>query len=233
MFNRALSIFAIMMISSLSLMSQTVDEIIEKSIEAAGGKAVFENMKSSYMLMSMQVMGMEMKMKMYFQEPKVRIEQEGMGQNMVVVFDGEKGWMKNQGMVEEIPQEQIEEMKSQSSANAASLWHIRKQEGINIEKVGKTKVDGVSAYNLKITDKEGKVSNVYLDASTYHMVKMKMSSEAGEMEMFFSELKTFNGYTMPTKYTVNVQGMKVESNIVEFEMNPKLDNSLFDKPNTD
>jgi len=225
-----LSFFAVMIISSFVLFSQSVDEIIEKSIEASGGKEMYENMKSSYMLMSMQVMGMEMKMKMYYQEPKVRIEQEGMGQNTVVVFNGEKGWMLANGAVQEMPLEQIEQMKNQNSANAASLWHVAKQEDVKIEKVGKTKVDGVTAFNLKITDKEGNESNVFIDASTYQMIKMKMNSEAGEMEMFFTEYKTFDGYTMPTKYTVNVQGMKVESNIVEFKMNPDFDESLFAKP---
>lgn len=233
MYYKLLSSVILLIFSSLAIMSQTVDEILDKSIEASGGAKAFENIKTSYSVIKMEVMGMDMKMKMYYKAPnKSRVEQNVMGQEIVVVIDGEKGWMKNPmaGGVTEIPIDQIEQVKKQNSTNNSTLWDLRKKEGVTIEKVGKVRLDGTSAYHLKVTEKDGTVSNIYIDADTYLMSKLSMPSEAGDIEIKFLDYKNYDGFKMASRFTTEAMGMEVIATLEEYKINVPVEESMFSKP---
>lgn len=233
MYYKLLSSIIILIFSSLAIMSQSVDEILDKSIEASGGVKAFENVKTTYSVIKMEVMGMEMKMKLYTKAPdKSRVEQSVMGQEIVVVFDGEKGWMNNPmaGGVTEVPVDQIDQIKRQNSSNSSNLWDWRKREGVTIEKIGKVRLDGASVYHLKVTEKDGTESNIYLDANTYLMTKLTMPSEAGDVEIKFLDYKDYDGFKMASRFVTEAMGMEVIATMEEYKINIPVDDSLFAKP---
>jgi outer membrane lipoprotein-sorting protein len=172
---------------------------------------------------------MDMGMTMYMKKPSFRLEQNMMGQDMIMVFDGTNGWMKSPQGTQELTPEQLEQMKAQSDVNSMNLYAF-KEKGYTIEKVGKEKIDGVTVFNLKITDKEGKVSNLYIDAEKYLAVKLTSDTEAGNAEILFVDYKKFDCILMPSKMTIKAGGMEMAMKIEDYKCNPKIDDSKFKKP---
>ena len=230
MFYKMFSAIIILVISSLSMMSQSVDEIIQKSIDASGGKDAL-SMKSSIIKMSMNAMGMDMAMTMYTKKPAFRLVQNVMGQEIIVIFDGEKGWMKSPmaGGVQDLSPEQIEQMKSNADVNSMSLYAY-KEKGSTIEKVGKEKLDGVTVYNLKITEKDGTISNLYIDADKFIALKMVSNPPSGQAEIFFNDYKKMDCVLMPSKLVIKTGGMEVTMNVEDYKCNAKIEDSMFTKP---
>lgn len=229
MYNKLLTAILILFVASAAVYAESADDIFKKSIAASGGDKI-NNLKSSYMEISMSVMGMEMPSKVWKKGEKFRLEANQMGQDVVVTYNGKKAWAKMAGNVVEMPDDQLAQTQKQTEPPVNPLKDIQNQEGVKIEKVGKAKIDGVTTYNIKVTDKEGEVSNFYINSKTYLLVKMTGTSERGPIEVQFKEYKDFDGIKMPTKILVNVGGMSMTTNVKDFKINPDLKDSLFEKP---
>ena len=228
--NKLIITLLILFAGSLYVYSQTGKEILQKSINAMGVDKQ-ASAKSTYMESVTSVMGQTVPMKVWKAEPKYRIESSQMGQNVIIVFNGTKGWMSMAGNVMEMPEDRVNSVKSQSSTPTDAFIGLLNNDSIKIEKVGKARIEGVTAYNLKITDADGTVSNMYINTNTYLPVKMKTSkSETGDVEVFFKNYKEFDGVKMPTKMIVKMQGMEITMEIKDFKINPTMDDSLFSKP---
>ncbi len=229
--NKLFIVLLIIFVGSLSAYSQTGEEILKKSLKAMGSENT-ANAKSTYMELEISIMGQNIPMKIWKQEPKFRIESSQMGQNMIFVFDGTNGWMSMAGQVMEMPVDKIDQMKSQSSNPTDEFSKFIDNDSIKIEKVGKSKVEGVIAYNLKITAPNNIVSNMYINSDTFLPVKITSNnSEAGgEVVVLFKNYKEFDGVKMPSKMLIKAQGMEITRNVLDYKLNPKIDDSRFDKP---
>ena len=72
-----------------------------------------------------------------------------------------------------------------------------KEKGNNAELIGKEKVDSTEAYNIKLTNKEGEISNFYIDANSYLLLKeisvMKTEAKDVTIETIASDYKSVEG----------------------------------------
>jgi len=217
--------------------SQTVEDIINKSVAAAGGQDKFAAVKTMKLVASMDMMGMSIPMTIYNKKPSCRMEQEVMGQKMTTAYNGKTGWMINSmgGSTEpqEIPENMLASIKEQASLGQNPLTSL-KENGIVATLLGKEKTDGVDAYKIKMVSKDNTESIMFIDASTFFAIKMTSQIEAmgskKDVEIYFKDYKPFSGITMATLIEMKAEGQNITIKFDKVEVNLPIEDSLFELP---
>ena len=212
--------------------AQTVDEIVDNHLKAIGGKDKIAALQSVVMKGTLNVQGFDVEITQTTVQgvgSRTDINVPTMGEGYIIITPT-KGWnfLPFQGMND--PEEMTEEdLKSrQSQLDLTGSFYNYKEKGSTIELAGKEAVDGKDCFKLKVTNKAGKVTTFYIDASTYYRVKSvsMVETEQGSVESAttFSNFKpTPEGYVYPMTST-NQQGTTEFSSI---EINKKVDPTLF------
>ena len=226
-------------LSVMAVQAQTADEIVNKHIEALGGKQNIGNIKSLYMEGVMDVMGNEAPIVISMVNGKgYKSEVDFNGQKIVQAYNDKGGWMINPMMgsadPQAMPEEQYKIGKDEMTIGGALLDYAA--QGKKVELVGKEKAGTVDAFKLKLTDADNSETIYYIDPATYYIVKMSrnmdMGGQQGQVDVAFSDYKkTDAGYVMP--YTVETtlpQGFSLNSKITKVELNKDIDLKTFEMP---
>jgi len=220
------------------LLSQTAQDVLEKMIDAQGGREALEKIKdtTTHATIEMMQMGMTGTVTMYQKEPnKIRMETEMMGMMMTQAFDGQTAWMDNpQTGVQKVSEEIAAEFKREALGND-SLLHPEKY-GITYEYKGKAKEDDKDCHLLELTYEDGHKATMFLDASTYLLYKMKTTglNQAGaevDVENILSDYKKVGEIMVSFSILVKQGGEEgVRITVTEVEYNTGLEDSLFEMP---
>jgi len=231
---------ALFLLSGVISFAQTADEIVNKHIEAMGGKDKVTGIKSLKMVASVDI-GPNMKAPMTFfvvNNKAYRMELEFQGMKMVNAYDGNEGWFVNpfggKKDAERMNAEQIREAKDQVDI-AGSLFNY-KEKGHTVEYLGKEDMEGTDTYKLKVTKKTGDIEYEYLDASSYLELKKtskrKFEDKEVEGETIYSNWKKVDGimfpFTIEERQKDASQGQAM--NFDSYEVNAKVDDSIFKMP---
>jgi outer membrane lipoprotein-sorting protein len=220
--------------------AQTADEIIEKHLQAMGGKdklkAVQTERISGKMVMGQ---GMEAPFTMEMARPnKMRMEFTIQGMTGVQAFDGKAGWavMPFMGKTEPeaMPAEDVKRMEEQADIDGLLLDY--KEKGRQVEYAGKEDLEGTPVHKLKVTQKNGDVVYVYIDAEQFLQLKQagktKIRGQEVESETTFGDFKTVEGLVFPHSIEQKAQGMPagMVMTISKVEINPSVADSRFAMP---
>ena len=219
--------------------AQTADEIIQKHIDAIGGTANWDKIKSMKKVGSMSAQGMDIGFTQTVVNDKgMRMDISVMGQNGYVIITPKEGWMYmpfEPGMdkVTPIPAEQMKSSLPQLNVKSEQL--LDKSSITKAEYVGKDTVNNISCLKVKITDKDGNEQTAFFDAATYYLVhserKMKIQDEEQEVAINFSNFqKQPEGIVIPMTVTAPMgQG---DITFKSVEINKTIDDSV-SKPGAD
>lgn len=221
--------------------AQTADELIEKSIQASGGREKIEAVKSARMTGKMTLgQGMEAPVVIETVEPsKFRMEMTFQGMTMIQAYDGKSGWQVQPFMGKTEPEPMTEQdLKSmEDQVDDMDLLTKYKEKGHTVELVGKEELEGSPVYKLKLTKKNGDVSNLYLDAETYLLIKQtgktRMQGQEIESETSLSDYKEVAGVLYPHSIQTKVPSMPgglMSMTFEKIEPNPDIPASRFDMP---
>ncbi|HVU56075.1 MAG TPA: hypothetical protein VHD83_13515 [Puia sp.] len=223
----------------IGVQAQTADEIIAKHIDAMGGKAKLESLKSLYME-GVTVMGngtevdltaWKVKDKLYRQEINF-----GMGK-VVVIATPTKGWFsnpRNGGTFTAMPDEALKALQTQMDPAGPFVDYAAK--GNKVELQGTDTVSGgKKCYKLKVTFANGQEETYYIDAQTYYVDRE--SRKGGGMmggggggrrdpnamlNIDFSDYqKTADGYVFPN--TIVTGGFGAKMSVEKLEVNKDVD----------
>lgn len=230
-----LSVFLFSLVNSQAL-SQTSDEILEKMIEAQGGRKLLETIKDMTLTASMEMiqMGLSGTMTMYQKEPnKMRMDMELMGMKITQAFDGEHAWGINPqtGNTMEMPDQAAEEMKRQALGNDA-LLHPEKY-GISFSFKGKEKSEDKEYFVLEQTFSDGFKATLYIDPETYlaHKTKATTVNQMGvevESETIQSDYKKVEGAMVAHSLMIYQGGAEyLTLTVSEIKFNTGLEDSFF------
>lgn len=232
-------LLAIATLSLTSLHAQTVDELINKHIEAMGGKDKLDQLKSIKMDMSVEVMGNESPTTVTIVNGKgYRYEADFNGQKIVQCYTDKGGWMINPMMggtdPRPLPEEQYKGAEDQIYITGPLYDYAAK--GNKVELVGQEKVGDVDAYKIKVTNKDAGETTLYLDPSTYYIIQLERSQEAmGNIMTVVVKnsnfQKTDEGYVFPHTLETDFGGQfSLAATVNKVEVNPTVDPSIFDMP---
>ena len=225
---------------SASAFSQSVDEIVEKHVAARGGADKLKAITSVVQENSLSVQGMDIPMKITTVTGKgLRQELEVMGNQMITAVDGEAGWvvmpamMGGSGSPEDMNADQLKGAKAGLDPTGGLFNY--KEKGSTIELVGKEKVNGADAFNLKVTSKDGYTSNLLIDATTYLLSKtVATTSQAGQtftQEMWFTNYKDVDGIKFAhTSEMTSPMGGTMTLTTNKVIVNGTVDPAIFKKP---
>lgn len=226
---------------AVSVNAQTIEEVLQKHEQAMGGSEKWNALKSLTQKTKMSVQGMDISTTINLVVGKsIRSETEVMGNKIIQAYDGKNIWMVRPAMMggtgkpEDAPSEMTESMESQLYPGSDLI--AAKLKGAKIELESKEKVDGVDAFALTVTDKSGKVSNVYVATSSYYIIKtatkQKVNGQEIDYEISYGNYKPVNGLLFP--HTMQLPspmgGGEMTVEVVSVELNPTLDATIFAKP---
>lgn len=225
---------------TVNVQAQSVDEIVNKHIEARGGAEKLKGIKTLVLENSMTMQGMEIPMKQMIATGRgLRMEISVMGNDMITAIDGDKGWairpamMGGTGEPEDLPADQIKSSSSQLDPGGPLFNY--KDKGTKVELVGKEPVDKKENYHLKVTTKEGTAVDYFIDANTYLVTKqvasLNMQGQDVRQEMTFSDYKDVSGIKFPhTMETASPMGGDMTVTTNKITVNGPLDEKIFVKP---
>jgi outer membrane lipoprotein-sorting protein len=225
---------------TVSAFGQTADELLEKNMKAMGGKDKLTAVQSMRLTGKMKMGPMEAPITIVKARPsEMRIDFTIQGMTGTTAFDGKTGWSLLPFTGNKEPQkmtdEQVKDLRADADFDGATFDY--KAKGNKVDYVGKVDVEGTPAYKLHVTTKEGRESNVYLDAETYLAIRSdgtrNVNGQDMEMESTIGDYKTVDGLTMSYSMESHVkgkQGMGQAITIDKIELNPKVDAAMFAMP---
>lgn len=169
-------------------------EVIDNYLKALGGKEKLEAIKSTVIDNTVQAMGMEVAMSTKKMGNKFKSEQSVMGQKMVQVFDGEKGYFEQAGQKMDIPADKITELKKSKTIEALA-FDPAKYTSVTVEKI-----DGKN-YNVLSSDK----GKHYFDPATGLLYKSTSTEGSATMKNYI----TVEGIKFPSEVEAEGKGQKV------------------------
>jgi len=220
------------MMSIQSVKAQTADEVIDKYVTALGGKEKILSLKSVKKVGSLNVQGMDVGLTVTRVQgvgSRNDISVPGMGEGYQVV-NPIKGWDFMPFMGQASPEEvSVDKLKS-----SLSLLDIQgslvnyKEKGSQVEMSGKEKVENAECYKLKLTDKQGVISTLFIDSKSNYLVKSIITAKSSNgdinTELSFGDFKkTDEGYIFPFSEVMD-RGTIIFTSI---ETNKPVDEKIF------
>lgn len=174
----------------------TAQQVIDNYTVALGGKSKLEAVKTVKTLSTIKVMGMEMEATTLEMAPnKSKAVQKIMGQEMVQVFDGEKGYMMQAGQRMDLPAPAIEEAKKKR------LFEVLSYNAADFKTVEKVTEEGKELYFLA-----GAGKKLYFDTKTNLLVKS--TSDKGDMVIL--DYMEVDGIKFPKNLKLAMMGQNME-----------------------
>ena len=181
---------------------------------------------------------------------KMRFELQFNGATAIQVYDGANGWklrpFLNRNVVEPYTADELKMSSMQADLDGPLVDYAAK--GTKIELVGMEKVEDRDTYNLKLTMKNGSAIHVWIDAQTFLEAKIegqprRLDGTDHPVEVYFRDYRPVDGLQIP--YVLETRVLPVahtalglkdtpvppeKTFIDKVVVNPKLDESLFSKP---
>jgi len=215
--------------------AQTADDIINKYVNAMGGKAKLETIKNVYMQGEMKMEGASVSLKYWVVNKKaMRYEYTAAGQTSFNILTNDSGWVYNAimgGAPDPLSHSMVK--ASQPQLDPSGLLLDYKAKGYKVEYKGKSSVSGTTAYEVMEKISDSLANTYYFDTATYYIVRVKFKStvDGRHIELgrdFDDYRKTATGYVFPFK--MNTGGGFGDVTFTTIDVNTTIDPSLF-KPN--
>lgn len=224
---------------SLTAQAQTVDELIDKHIEASGGMEQLDALQTLKQTGEGAIMGMTVPFVVYQKRPgMMRNEVTIQGQTMVTGYDGDTAWqinpMTGSTMAQPLPEEQAAMIAQQADMDGILIGY--EDAGYDVTYLGEGTVRDQAAYKLKVVSPSGQESVQYLDAETYLLVKTEAEVENPGMgvamvETYLTDYRDVQGTRMPFAIETVMNGQSMQKlTLTEVEANVDLDDELFVMP---
>jgi predicted Zn-dependent peptidase len=208
----------------------TAKMVIERYVEAIGGKEKLQSMNDITIHASTEMNGMQINQVTYQKAPNKFAMKMSMNGNVMTEqkFNGEEGVVKSFQGEQKIEGENLEKLKIESTLNPELKYN---ELGIKLELVAIENVNEKDAYKIKIESPTGEVKYDFYDVESGLRVqtKQKITTPQGEMTQTQSYLyyEDFDGIKYPT--LIRITGMQnLELNVDSVEINTGLEDEIFE-----
>jgi uncharacterized protein (TIGR02145 family) len=216
--------------------AQTADDIINKHIEAIGGKDNWKKVTSMVMTGTMSLQGTEIQLKRSVSHNTgSRTDITLMGMTGYQILTNAEGWsympFQGQATVEAMTPDQVKDQQDELDVHGALIDYAAK--GHSTKYIGKEDVEGTECFKVQLTMKGGKSQTYFFDPATYYIVKvssvMKANGQENEIATTFSNYqKHESGIVLPMSTIFPLgPGMSTDLTFSKIEVNTKLDASVF------
>jgi outer membrane lipoprotein-sorting protein len=217
--------------------SQDVQQVLDKMLEAQGGRKVLEGVKDMTTSADLEIVmqGISGTGTMYSKEPdKSRIDMEFMGMVLTQAYDGKVAWMINPqaAVAEEMPEELADLFIKGSIGNGAFL--DPKKFGLTYKLKDKEEIEGKEYLVLERVYEDGYTMTFYVDPESYLIYKTiamtldEMMAEVEE-ETIMTDYKKVDGVMLAHSIKILQEGEEVVYiTVTDVTFNSGLEDSLFE-----
>lgn len=178
--------------------------------------------KNVKMDMKVKSMGMDMPVSIIVGVPdRMRIEMTAMGQKMVIVLNGDQGWMTVPGAgVQTLPQEQLAQMRKQNDVLSFMRWDNAYKDFRLLDPVTENGVtyDVVEGQPIAQGEMSGPITIRFNRATGLvdsFVVKVTMNGQPVEVETRLADYKKAGTLLYPSKIDASMGGNPVSSSVIE------------------
>ncbi len=210
---------------------QTVDDIINKHIEAMGGRQKIMSLTSALMTGTFTTQGSVINIvttKKHLIGSRIDIDANGI--NNYQIITPKNGWLYTpvQGDKEPRPLMDDQFKASQVQLDLHGPFINYREKGIKIEMTGKDFVNGSLCYKLKVTSPNGNITDYYIDSKSNFIVKTSTKMfQFGALEdvvTTYSDYKqNVDGFWFAYEF-INPRG---DTKYEKIDTNIPVDNNLF------
>lgn len=202
-------------------------DVIEKYIEAIGGREALNEVDDLKMVMGMEVQGMALEVNLFQKRPGKLYQETVMNGNVVSkqVFDGEKGKMQSPMGEQVIEGEALTQMK-ESAKIFPELTYMK--DGVKLKIEGIENVDGKETYKVVVTKPSGTVSSVFYGVEDGLKYKEVAQTPQGAVSTTFADYEVVDGilFPMTMKQVMGPQSFDIQ--IKSVELNTGIEDSRFE-----
>ncbi len=230
-----------MTIAVFNVNAQTVDEIVQKHIDALGGRDKLKAVNSIKMTIKGRAQGFEFPVEMLSKKNgSMKTVTTIQNMKMIQAYDanGKTGWYINPMMGDKKPQkmneDQVLQLQEQGGKMESDLLDY-KEKGFTAEYLGKEDMDGEEVYLIRLTKKNGNITYYYIDVLSNLILKektkAKMKDKEFEAETYYSNYQTVDGITAAASIE-NMSGgvLAFQITVEKIEYNLQLDDKEFVMP---
>jgi hypothetical protein len=169
----------------------------------------------------------------------LELEHNGQMEKLVVVLNGDKGWVKHgDDKVEEFPAEVLPLIQAELHAlRLSQMLTNLKNQAVTVTPLGEMKVNDRPAQGLKIVRKDRPDVDLFLDKETSLPIKCQLRVREPKQEQevthawFFSSFKDVGGAKHPMKVALHRDEKKLfELELSEVKIEEKVDENTFSMP---
>ncbi len=162
--------------SSFAVKAQTADEIIDKYIDAIGGKENWKKVSSIKMVGNVEVQGLEIPYTMQAVNGKgMRTDGEFQGNQFIDIVTPTKGWSQNpmagKATLQPLSEDELKEKLDDLDVQGAFVDY--KDKGSAVEFLGKDEEDGNEYFKMKLTTKNKNETTYFFDTKTFLVYKQE------------------------------------------------------------
>jgi len=220
--------------------AQTVDEIVARHVEARGGAARWQALRSLRMTgRAIAGPGREALVTREIKRPgRVRTEFTFQGVTGVFAYDGKRGWQISPltGVLEPQALDPGNLQAAIDQADVEGVLVAARKKGATLSLVGREPVAGRDAFRIRVTPKAGPSQDQWLDTETYLLVRTEAVREVRGrpvlMETTYGNHRTVGGLVIPHTIDVGARDRPEQVRIVieTVDINPRIDDGRFKAP---
>ncbi len=212
----------------------TAEQVLEKAVEAMGGREALDKIKTLLMRGSISVTGQGLNgvLEIQTKEPdKTLMTMQLAGMEIQQGFDGKDGWVKDFGGIRDLSSEELASLKQQSKFSTEANW---KELYKKVELIGLKKLDSKSVYVLEVTPVTGPKSTNYYDAATFLPIRADTEINTPQANLTvtvtLSDWRDVSGMKAPYKMVMKMPFMELVMQMAEVKANIAIDDSVFARP---
>ena len=208
---------------------QTAKKVLDKYIDAIGGRKALENVEDLSMTMSAKVQGAEVHIITKNKRPgkySMEVFVPIMNQTMVEYkVNGDDVSVISQGQKQEISEEQKEAIKKETGLFPELNYG---DSGYNSTLLGMQSKEGKKMYVVETTTPDGEVIKEYFDAETGLKMKQEVAQEDNFSVTEYGNYQEVNGIMLPFEQTSDAFGQNLNLEVTEAKVNSGIDDSEFE-----
>ena len=211
-----------------------LDEILKNHYEIMGINKQVE-VKTFISSGKMIQQGMEFPYTLYQKRSGLaRLEIDFQGQKIIQACNEETAWYIHplMGIMEatDMPEADNKELRKRYGDIEGPLYNWE-EKGHKLELIGTDEMEGTEVYRLKLSEADEQVSEYFIDAESFVLLKSTEEGPQGTTESYYSNYMEKDDIVYFGNIDIRFSGMTVMTITIDnIEFNPEIDDSIFQKP---
>ncbi len=207
------------------------EELINKHVEARGGKQAIDKIQDYKMVMSLNMMGQVVEVVQLFKRPNWTVMSMSMGGNVMqkIVFDGKAMKVSGMGGNQELTEGEEIEFKKNSDPIIPEIDFAKN--GYELKVNGIESIDGKDMIVME-AKKGSNTQLYYFDTETFLIMRASTTQETpqglAQQVVDYSDYRKVNHVMFAFKMKQSVSGMVMDFTTSSIDVNTGLDDNLFE-----